>query len=69
MSEKVPKTNPVLKQDAVVEYLNEIHKKYAFILIDKAANNIAKMCKKYYITVILKEIVIQPLEKEIWKTK
>ena len=55
----------MLKQDAVVEYLIEIHKKYAFILTDKAANNIAKMCKKYCITVILREIVIQPLEKEI----
>ena len=37
---KVHKTNPVLKQDAVIEYLHELHEKYALVPIDKAANNI-----------------------------
>ena len=52
------KTNAVLKQDAVIEYFNELQKKYALVPIDKAANNIAIICKKYYATVILKEIGI-----------
>ena len=51
---KVHKTNPVLKQDTLTEYLNEVHKKYALVPIDKAANNIAIICKKCYVTVILK---------------
>ena len=53
---KVHMANPVLKQDRVIEYLNELHEKYLFVSIDKAANNIAIICKKYYVTVILKEI-------------
>ena len=52
---KVHKTNPVLKQDAVIEYLNELHKKYVFVPADKAANNIAIISKNYYATVILKQ--------------
>ena len=55
---KVHKTNPVLKQDAVIEYLNELYEKYVVVSIDKAANNIAINCKNYYVTVILKEIGI-----------
>ena len=46
----------MLKQDAVIEYLNELHEKYVLVPIDKAANIIAIICKKYYVTVILKEI-------------
>ena len=61
---KVHKTNPVLKQDAVIEYLNEVHEKYVFVPIDKAANNIAIICEKYYVTVILKEIKILDVGNE-----
>ena len=53
---KVHKANPVLKQNAIIEYLNELHKRYVLISIDKAANNIAIICKNYYVTVNLKEI-------------
>ena len=55
---KVHKTHPVLKQDAAIEYLNELNKKYVLFSIEKAASNIAIICKKYYVTVILKEIEI-----------
>ena len=41
---KVHKINPVLKQDAVTEYLNELHKKYVLARINKPANNIATIC-------------------------
>ena len=46
----------MLKQNAVIEYLDKLHEKYVFAPFDKAANNIAINCKKYYVTIILKEI-------------
>ena len=49
-------TNPVLKQPEVEQYLEEIHKKFVLVPIDKAANNVAIICKRYYVEVILKEI-------------
>ena len=51
---KVHETNPVLKQDTVIEYSNKLHEKYVLVPIDKAANNIAIIWKKYYVTLILK---------------
>ena len=42
---KVHKTNPVLKQDAVFEYLNELDEKYVLVPIGKSDNNIAIICK------------------------
>ena len=53
---KVHRTNPVLKQDPVIDYLNEPHEKYALVPIDKAATNMAIICKKYHVTVTLKEM-------------
>ena len=53
---KVHKTNSMLKKDAVIKYLNELHEKNVLVPIDKAANNIAITWKKYYITFIWKEI-------------
>ena len=52
---KVHKKNLALKQDTVTQCLNELHEKYVFVS-QKAANNIAIICEKYYI--ILKEIRI-----------
>ena len=43
---KVHKTNPALKQDTVIEYSNELHKKHDFLLIGNAANNNAIICVK-----------------------
>ena len=64
---KVHKTNPVLKQDAAIEYLNELHEKYVLVPINKATNNIAIICKKYYVTVILKEIGILDAGNETYE--
>ena len=50
------KTKQVLKRPDVVEYLKQLHKTYVFVPIDKAGNNIAIICKRYYVEVILKEI-------------
>ena len=54
----IRKTNPVLKDPEVVAYLENLHKHYVLVPIDKAANNIAIVCKRYYVEVILKEIGI-----------
>ena len=52
-----PKRNQqVLKDPKVVEYLQKMHEKFVFVPIDKAGNNIAIICKRYYVEVILKEI-------------
>ena len=53
---KPKNVNPILKQPLVLEYLNKLHEHYVLVPIDKAANNIAVICKKYYVEVILKEI-------------
>ena len=57
----------MLKQDAVTEYLNELYKNYVLVSIDKAANNIAIICKKYNVTVILKEIGTLDAGNETYK--
>ena len=53
---KPKKSNPILKQPDVMQYLNELHKKYVLVPIDKAANNVAIVCKKHYVDLILNEI-------------
>ena len=50
------KTKKTLKRPDVVEYLDKLHKKFVLVPIDKAGNNIAIICKRYYVEVILKEI-------------
>ena len=50
------KTRQILKRPDVVEYLDKLHKKFVLVSIDKAGNNIAIICKRYYVEVILKEI-------------
>ena len=50
------KTNPILKQQTVTNYLKELHSKFVLVPIDKASNNIAIICKRFYVEEILKEI-------------
>ena len=53
---KPKKVNQVLRRPEVVEFLKNLHKNYVLVPIDKASNNIAIVCKRYYVEVILKEI-------------
>ena len=53
---KFKKVNQVLQDQETLEYLSKIHDKFVVVPIDKAANNVAFICKKYYIERILKEI-------------
>ena len=53
---KFRKLDPVLNRPEVVDYLKQLHENFVLVPIDKAANNIAIICKKYYVETILKEI-------------
>ena len=57
----------MLKQDAVIEYLHELHEKYVLVPIDKATNNITIICKKHYVTVILKDTGILDAGNEAYE--
>ena len=52
------KTNPILSQPDVQEYLRELKEKYVIVTIDKAANNFAFICKKFYVAKIFQEVGI-----------
>ena len=61
------KTNPILKQPDVITYLEELHQKFVLVPIDKAANNVAIICKKHYVDVILKEVGFSASVTETYK--
>ena len=46
----------MLRDTEVVSYSNSLQEQYVMCPIDKAANNIAFICKKYYVQVLLKEL-------------
>ena len=46
----------MLRDPEVVSYLNILQEQYVMCAIGKAANNIAFICKKYYVQVLLKEL-------------
>ena len=46
----------MLKDPKVISYLNILQEQYIMCPIDKAATNIAFICKKYYVQVLLKEL-------------
>ena len=64
------KTKPVLEDEDVKRYLAEFHKKYVVVPIDKAANNISIICKRFYVFKLLKEIgALETDSKIIFPTK
>ena len=42
----------ILNKPLVKSYLQELHDRYVFVPTDKASNNIAIICKYYYIKVL-----------------
>ena len=46
----------ILKSPKVMSELAELQKKYVFVPTDKAANNIAIVCKRFYIEKTMKEL-------------
>ena len=55
---KCPRIKPVLNDNEVKRCLSELHAKYVIVPIDKAANNISIICKKFYIEVLMNEVGI-----------
>ena len=53
---KFKRNKQVLREPDVVTDLNDLQSKYVMCPIDKAANNTAFICKRYYVEVILKEL-------------
>ena len=52
------KRRPILRSADVTSYLEDMQKKFVFVPTDKASNNIAVICKKFYIEQALKELGI-----------
>ena len=56
-SKRVPSTaKPALEDDEVLAALSEIHDKFVIVPIDKASNNVAIICKRFYIQKLLSEV-------------
>ena len=53
---KHKQTKPVLCDPDVKKHLEELHRKFAFVTIDKASNNFAFTYRKYYISKLLAEV-------------
>ena len=49
-------TKPVLQDENVIRYLADFHKRYVLVPIDKVSNNIAIICKQFYVMRLLKEV-------------
>ena len=58
---------PILKDEIVASYLNEMHSKFVLVPIDKASNNIAIICKRFYIEKLLLEIGLLKNPSETYK--
>ena len=50
----------VLKDTECLDFLNTLHSRFVFTPVDKASNNIAVICKKYYIKSVLSEVGLWP---------
>ena len=55
---KFSRVKQVLRNPEVVSYLNILQEQYAMCPIGKAANNIAFICKKYYVQVLITELAL-----------
>ena len=58
-SRNVPSaTKQILQDQEVLQSLSELHSKFVIVPIDKAANNVAIICKRFYIQKLLNEVGI-----------
>ena len=48
----------MLRDEGVLTSLSELHSKFVVVPIDKAANNVALICKRFYIQKLLTEVGI-----------
>ena len=47
----------VLRDKAHLKYLSELHEEYVLVPADKAGNNVLVVCKKYYLDVVIRELI------------
>ena len=56
-SKRVPSTTkPALEDEEVQSALSDVHNKFVIVPIDKASNNVAIICKRFYIQKLLNEV-------------
>ena len=56
-SKIIPQTTKSILKDPIAKaYLDQLHTKFVVVPIDKASNNVAIVCKRFYITSILDEL-------------
>ena len=60
-------SKPALKDPQILQYLNIIHNNYVLVPIDKASNNIAIVCKRFYIERTMKELGLLDTISETYK--
>ena len=54
---KVPsETKPILEDEDALAALSDLHSKFVVVPIDKASNNVAIICKRFYIQKLLNEV-------------
>ena len=56
LSRQPQPTKPILKDEDALVYLKDLQSKYVIVPIDKAANNISIICKRFYVMRLLKEV-------------
>ena len=56
ISRKPQQTKPILKDEEVIQYLKDLHSRFVIVPIDKAANNVSIICKRFYVMRLLKEV-------------
>ena len=49
-------SKPIMHDDNAMQYLTELQEIYVMVPIDKAVNNVAFICKRFYAAVLLKEL-------------
>ena len=60
-------SKPVLKDDSSVSCLENLQQQFVIVPIDKASNNIAFICKAFYIKRILDEVGVTDLPSDTYK--
>ena len=60
-------TKPILKNDSSLACLEKLQQDFVLVPIDKAANNIAFICKSFYIKRILDEVGVTDLPSNTYK--
>ena len=53
LTRRPQQTKPILKDEKSLLYLQDLQSKYVIVPIDKTANNISIICKRFYVLLLL----------------